>query len=635
MFIAQYPVRTNLAATSADDVVPVAVLAPSTDVNSQMDGSSGMATESSATAAPFHTFPHHYKPVMQPYLDRCAETPEQQQVIEIFLRHIQHNTGAGLPDPEIIRRFAPAPPMYYAMMGEGGTGKSHVINAIADYMINNDCGDRLVRLAFTGNAAGNIGGQTIHSAMALSIKNCGGGGGSGDGTTEFSGTSAQINTKLKNHMLSDQWRKIKYLIIDEISMVSLQLFEDMMAATKARNFDAELRRPFDGMTVLFVGDFYQLDPVNGVALYHTDNPKFTSAAHFWRTGITHTTILTKNHRAASDEWLRGLLRRMRDRLVTIDDYNRLRTFHIDHVNDSQQPKINLASPEWLTATYITNLNDTRLAINKLIAHRHAAHLNERITICPSVDTVRDRGNSDSRLHQTNNASCALRTTKLKNMPLERVLYLHRGQHVIVTSNIAVSFQITNGTPGTIVDIVPIDGSVIETPNYTILMQPPIIVFQPLSATSALATPTFKKTMDLGRAHCATLSAHQMTIPIPSVKQAFKVPRATFGDHLLYREQLGITGASCVTPFKAQGRTYDRIVADLCKPNYHVSSNTPYVILSRVRSTAGLLIMDMDDDPHKFLSYVNAAVHPKLVCMLASLQQWDRDTSARFRDGKWY
>ena len=102
----------------------------------------------------------------------------------------------------------PAVP-YIIVQGGAGTGKSHVINLLSQWIekILRSTGDNLnhpyvVKCAFSGTAASNIGGQTLHSAFNL-----------GFGNNFFS-----LNDKtrdVKRNILSN----LKILIIDEFSMV--------------------------------------------------------------------------------------------------------------------------------------------------------------------------------------------------------------------------------------------------------------------------------------------------------------------------------------------------------------------------------------------------------------------------------
>ena len=55
------------------------------------------------------------------------------------------------------------------------------------------------------------------------------------------------------------WRGVRYLIIDEVSMVSAQQMSYI--DIRLREVFGQARTPFGGVSVITVGDFYQLPPV--------------------------------------------------------------------------------------------------------------------------------------------------------------------------------------------------------------------------------------------------------------------------------------------------------------------------------------------------------------------------------------
>ncbi|TFK91099.1 hypothetical protein K466DRAFT_483491, partial [Polyporus arcularius HHB13444] len=63
-----------------------------------------------------------------------------------------------------------AEPLRMFLGGFGGTGKSRVINALTSYFAARNQSRRLRLASFTGIAARNISGSTLHAALALGQK---------------------------------------------------------------------------------------------------------------------------------------------------------------------------------------------------------------------------------------------------------------------------------------------------------------------------------------------------------------------------------------------------------------------------------------------------------------------------------
>ncbi|CAF0979608.1 unnamed protein product [Brachionus calyciflorus] len=131
--------------------------------------------------------------------------------------------------------------------GNGGVGKSRVINAIEFFFNFNKRKDAVRICAFTGTAANLVNGKTIHSTFKIKYKS--------NENDEYIYLNFDDKTA---------WNKVEYLIIDEISMVSLNLLA---------NIDLTLREIkdknsiFGNLNILFVGDFFQFPPVAAYPLY--------------------------------------------------------------------------------------------------------------------------------------------------------------------------------------------------------------------------------------------------------------------------------------------------------------------------------------------------------------------------------
>jgi ATP-dependent DNA helicase PIF1 len=128
--------------------------------------------------------------------------------------------------------------------GPGGAGKSALIR-----MIYADAYSKFKDIhvtAMTGCASIllNCKAKTLHSWAGIGL---------GNGTTEY-----LINKIKKNKFLKAIWKATEILVVDEVSMLSLKLFEMLNAIGKAVRGNS---KPFGGIQLIFSGDFFQLPPV--------------------------------------------------------------------------------------------------------------------------------------------------------------------------------------------------------------------------------------------------------------------------------------------------------------------------------------------------------------------------------------
>lgn len=128
--------------------------------------------------------------------------------------------------------------------GPGGAGKSALIRLIYHQALSRYRNIQVT--AMTGCAAIllNCRAKTLHSWAGIGL---------GTGTIE--GYILKIK---KNKFLRALWREIHVLVIDEVSMLSLKLFDLLNAVGKGVRGNM---RPFGGIQLVFSGDFYQLPPV--------------------------------------------------------------------------------------------------------------------------------------------------------------------------------------------------------------------------------------------------------------------------------------------------------------------------------------------------------------------------------------
>jgi ATP-dependent DNA helicase PIF1 len=128
--------------------------------------------------------------------------------------------------------------------GPGGAGKSELIKLIYKHA-NSKMKDIYVT-ALTGCASIllNCKAKTLHSWAGIGLGN---------------GTVDQLIFKIRqNKFLKAIWKKTDILVVDEVSMLSLKLFNLLNDIGKAIRKNL---KPFGGIQVIFSGDFYQLPPV--------------------------------------------------------------------------------------------------------------------------------------------------------------------------------------------------------------------------------------------------------------------------------------------------------------------------------------------------------------------------------------
>jgi ATP-dependent DNA helicase PIF1 len=186
--------------------------------------------------------------------------------------------------------------------GRAGTGKSTLLTALRDMMQ-----DELVVVAPTGLAAVNVGGQTIHSFFGFPPRLL---------------REGDIRRSRNGRVM----RKIKFLVIDEVSMVRSDI---MWAIDQSLRINrGKPREPFGGVRLAMFGDLHQLPPVvdEGEVAEHLENahggPFFFSIPAL-REGAGTALVELSTVFRQKDEALISVLNRIRDGEVDEEDLTAL------------------------------------------------------------------------------------------------------------------------------------------------------------------------------------------------------------------------------------------------------------------------------------------------------------------------
>ena len=163
----------------------------------------------------------------------------------------------------------------------------------------------------TGVAAFNIGGLTIHRALKLPVEH--------DRSTAYKKLSAERLYELRR-----LWKDVHVMIIDEISMVSYQTFTFIhKRLTEIKGTD-DTEVHFGGISIIAVGDFFQLTPVHDQFVFQDGKGHVQGATHLWRTLFT-VFELTTNMRQRNDTTFSEVLNHIRTGSHTPDDIQLLRS----------------------------------------------------------------------------------------------------------------------------------------------------------------------------------------------------------------------------------------------------------------------------------------------------------------------
>ena len=224
--------------------------------------------------------------------------------------------------------------------GPGGAGKSALIK-----MINQHAVSRFKSIhvcALTGCAAVllNSKAKTLHSWAGIGLGNS---------------TIEQLVTKIKkNKFAKALWKGTDILVVDEVSMLSLKLFNMLNEIGKAVRGNL---KPFGGIQMIFSGDFFQLPPVGD----HTepDTQRFCFESDDWNSTFHRDCQiqLVKIFRQ-TDEVYSTILNQIREGRIKRKSNDLL----LQYVGRPFDPKL-VAEPTKLypTRAKVENINNTKMS----------------------------------------------------------------------------------------------------------------------------------------------------------------------------------------------------------------------------------------------------------------------------------
>ena len=381
------------------------------DIDFHIDDSNGVNKGPIAPTAIYTTLLPN-----EQFYEMCSQLNEgQQHLFNYIMKYSVESRFAEINNTDLPE------PFYIFLSGGAGVGKSFLVNVITEYTKRilkypKQTLDQpsVVVTASTGKAATGINGITLHSAFHLSIKKPG---------KQFQYVKPRDEVL---HEMKIKYEYLKLVLIDEISMIGNETFEQLNLALqhiKGNNL------PFGGISLLVIGDFLQLPPVKQLGVFmHTRKGTYKAFnGSLWQE-LFKLHELVEIVRQSSDPEFAQMLNRIREGEQTDDDLKQLKD--LEHTDTSSWPN-----------------EFVKLYLSNYLAGQEneecIAKLNSEIFTIQAKDSARDLETG------TYNVSIPAYTGLNQTGNLPAVLKVCVGARFMLTDNISVTDRLINGSIGTV------------------------------------------------------------------------------------------------------------------------------------------------------------------------------------------
>ena len=224
---------------------------------------------------------------------------EQRQVFDFVKKNLTVDSGGSVTSP----------PFHLYVSGAGGTGKSFVIDVIAEFVRRATQHPKSVLIsAPTGVASFNVNGVTLHRAFNLPVEH--------NRIPPYKALSSQ-----RLQTLREFWQNVNTIIIDECSMIAYEMLVHIHLRLNEIFNISDPNIFFAGKNIIAVGDLYQLQPVHGKPIY-SKHVQLGCGTHLWR-DLFKMIELFQSERQRGDPQYYDLLSRVRTGNTTEEDFKLL------------------------------------------------------------------------------------------------------------------------------------------------------------------------------------------------------------------------------------------------------------------------------------------------------------------------
>ena len=398
-------------------------------------------------------------------------------------------------------------------------------------------------MAPTGVAAIDINGTTIHTALAIPKE-------SGENVLPM---SDQKRTQIRLSL-----SELKLIIIDEISMVSNTTLLHIHQTLKDI-FGTPSDQLFAGLSIIVVGDLYQLPPIRRKPVFDEYKNNVFNLCHPW--SVFKMIELTEIMRQKDDKPFTELLNRLRTATHTEDDLKIIQSRSSDNsVNNANYPT---------QALHI-------FAENAPVDQHNNGHLEQLRTPLYSLQAIDQYPKNVSK----QNIDRVLARGRSETGALDSKLLIKVNARVMLTTNIDITDRLINGQMGTVTKV-----AINQNTNK------PSVIYIKFDDPQAGINAKSKK-------HSDKYARENNSVPIEPVLARIKIKPGKPSSPELQRLQFPITLACSCTVHKVQGLTLNEIVVsfNLNRQN-HFNYGQIYVALSRATSLQGLHVIGQIKNKH--------------------------------------
>lgn len=460
-------------------------------------------------------------------------SPEQQKVLDLY------RTGKNI-----------------FITGAGGTGKSYILRRIIEDACSRGYSYQVCAMSGRAAVLLNCKARTLHSWSGIRLAR---------GKNE-----EIIGRALKKRGATKMWKNLNLLIVDEVSMMSVKIFEIIndLAKIARKNYSV----PFGGLQVIFIGDFFQLPPVGDVD--DIDSSKYCFDCPLWNEvfPIENHVILTQIFRQKDDSQFIKILTQIREGRISRSSHEKLCSLVGRQCEEGVPTRLFplRVSADALNTKMFHMINAPAYTYEADVCLKNTTYLDDGTPI--PLEILRDCEKLSFE-HKQNEIQ-----NMIDNSPCSSTLLLKVGAVVMLCYNLNVEMGLCNGSQGVVV------GFTIPT-TTTAALDPLQTMSAVVEDTSSCAGGAGGATGTKGGKLPLVKFTNGVTMVItPQSYQNVNYPALSFSQIPL-KLAWGLTIHSC------QGSTLDMAEIDIGSGIFEVGQT--YVALSRVRSLDGLYLIGYD------------------------------------------